>query len=302
VSILELAFRLTPRIPEPVLSLLASIAATLDRAFSPSRREGLRHNLESIGAWGHPLLATAHARRAVERAVFRSYHLGFLGYLAHRRTAAPGAREPRFVGAERLYRALASGRGAVVTAPHLGSWELAVLWLARLGFRVHVVTGNQFHASVSGSVRAAKESARIAVSTPEDGFIPLLATLRRGGLVILLADGDVFARGIPVRLFGAPAVLPAGPALLARRAIAPIVHAHTVREPGGAHRIVFESADRPDRGRAVADDVARLTEGVARALERAVAANIAQWCIFRPMVAPDGVPSEAAGGIVTHAA
>lgn len=302
MSILDLAFRLTPRIPDPALSVLATITAALDYAFSPSRREGLRHNLEAIGAWGHPLLATAASRRAVERAVFRSYHLGFFGYLAHRRASAPGAREPRFVGAERLYRALAAGRGAVVTAPHLGNWELAALSLARLGFDVHVVTGLQYHASVSGAARTAKESARIAVSTPEDGFLPLLATLKRGGLVLLLADGDVYARGIAVRLFGAPARLPAGPALLARRANAPIVHAYTVRDRGGAHRIVFESSERPDRALAVADDVRRLTEGVARALERAVAANVTQWCIFRPMVAPDGAPSAAANGIVPHAA
>ncbi|HET9952515.1 MAG TPA: lysophospholipid acyltransferase family protein [Candidatus Eisenbacteria bacterium] len=302
MSLLELAFQLTPRLPEPILSLVASLTAAIDHALSPTRREGLRHNLEAIGAWGHPLLATPAARRAVERAIFRSYHVGFLGYLAQRRTPAHGAREPRFVGAERLYRALSHGRGAVVTAPHLGNWELAVLSLARLGFVVHVVTGLQFHASVSRAARAAKESARIAVSTPEDGFLPLLGTLKRGGLVILLADGDVYARGIPVRLFGAPSVLPAGPALLARRADAPIVHAFTVRESGGAHRIVFESAERPDRALAVADDVARLTEGVARALERAVAANITQWCIFRPMVAPDGEPAAAARGVVTHAA
>ena len=302
MSILEFAFRLTPRIPDPALSVLASITAALDHAVSPSRREGLRHNLEAIGAWGHPLLATPASRRAVERAVFRSYHLGFLGYLAHRRASRPGAREPRYVGAERLYRALAAGRGAVVTAPHLGSWELAVLSLARLGFDVHVVTGIQYHESVTGAARAAKESARIAVSTPEDGFLPLLATLKRGGLVVLLADGDVYARGIAVRLFGAPARLPAGPALLARRANAPIVHAFTARDGGGAPRIVFESSDRPDRALAVADDVARLTDGVARALERAVAANVSQWCIFRPLVAADGEPSPAARGAVPHAA
>jgi KDO2-lipid IV(A) lauroyltransferase len=209
---------------------------------------------------------------------------------------------PRFVGAERLYRALSLGRGAVMTAPHLGHWEAGVLVFARLGFRVHVVTGLQYHASVSGSVRAAKESARVAVSTPEDGFLPLLLTLKRGGLVILLADGDVYARGIPVRLFGSPAILPAGPALLARRANAPIVHAYTVRDSGGDHRIVFESSDRPDRARPVAEDVMRLTEGVARGLERAVAANITQWCIFRPMVAAEGTPAGAANRIVTHAA
>lgn len=240
--------------------------------------------MEVIGAWGHPRLATDGARREVERAVFRSYHRGFLGYLAHRRERGPDARGPRFVGAERLYRALAPGRGAVVTAPHVGNWELGALALARAGFDVRVVTGLQYHGGIARAVRAAKESARVQVSTPEDGFLPLLETLRRGGLVLLLADGDVYARGIEVTLFGVAATLPAGPALLARRANAPIVHAYTVPDPDGAHRIVFESLDHPDRATAVADDVARMTDGVARSLERVVAAHVTRWCIFRPLV------------------
>jgi phosphatidylinositol dimannoside acyltransferase len=272
--------------------------AEVDFGLSPSRRDGLRQNLEAIAAWGHPRLATPGARRAAARSVFRSYHRGFVEYLSHRE-GGPGA---RFQGAEKLYRALAPGRGAVVAAPHLGNWELAALALARLGFRVHVVTGLQYHASVAGAVRGAKESARIQVSTPEDGFLPLLATLRAGGLVLLLADGDVYARGVPARLFGAGVELPPGPALLARRAGAPIVHAHAVRERDGSHRIVFESVDHPDRSLAVADDVARLTEGVARALERVIAANVTQWCIFRPLLAAPREASQRSARALTHAA
>jgi len=278
--------------------VLVALLAELDWALSTSRREGLRLNLETIGGWGHPLLATPSARRAAARAIFRSYHRGFLEYLSHRRNAS-GA---RFEGAEKLYRALAHGRGAVITAPHLGNWELAALALARLGFRVRVVSGVQYHAALAGAVRAAKESSRIEVSTPEDGFLPLVTTLRMGGLVLLLADGDVYARGLPVRLFGAPASLPVGPALLARRAGAPIVHAYALRERDGSHRIVFESTDRPDRARSVSEDVARLTEGVARSLERAIAANVTQWCIFRPLLPAEPVASPEPPKVVTRAA
>lgn len=304
VLLLEFASRAAARLPEPLLDAAASLLAAIDGAFSASRREGLRHNLAAIAAWGHPLLSSESMRRDAARAVFRSYHRGCLDYLAHRRGAHGPRHAPRFAGAERLYRAIAAGRGAVVTAPHLGNWELAGLTMARLGFRVHVVTGVQFHASVSRAVRAAKEADRIAVSTPEDGFLPLLRTLRSGGLVVLLADGDVSTRGGSVRFFGATAEFPVGPALLSRRAGVPIVHAYAVRERDGGQRIVFESVDRPDRSRPVAEDVARLTEGVVRALERAVAANVTQWCIFRPLVGvgAGSEPDAAAATIATHAA
>jgi KDO2-lipid IV(A) lauroyltransferase len=299
VTILEFAFQAAARAPEWLLDAAASFLATVDRLFSASRREGLRHNLAAIAAWGHPLLSSESMRRDAERAIFRSYHRGCLAYLAHRRGAASNL--PRFAGAERLYRVLATGSGAVVTAPHLGHWELAGLAMARLGFRVHVVTGVQFHATVARAVRAAKEAERMAVSTPEDGFLPLLRTLRNGGLVVLLADGDVFAGGETVRFFGVPAEFPVGPALLSRRADVPIVHAYAVRERDGAERIVFESVDRPDRCRPIAEDVARLTEGVVRSLERAIAANVTQWCIFRPFVGTGSEPGAAAAAIATHA-
>ena len=120
--------------------------------------------------------------------------------------------------------------------------------------------------------------------------------------MILLADGDVYTRGETHRFFGAPAEFPIGPALLARRAAVPIVHAYTVRESGGGDRIVFESTDRPDFSRRVGEDVSRMTEGVVRALERAVAAHVTQWSIFRPLVACGGDSESAAASAETHAA
>lgn len=284
----------------------AEALAAIDRSVSAGRREGLRANLERLGAWGHPLARTPSDRARTERAIFRSYHLGVIEYAASRGggRGADATGNVAFSGAERLYRALSEGRGAVVTAPHLGSWERAGVALARLGFRVHVVTGVQYHAAVAAAVRERKERERLAVSTPEEGFLPLLATLRRGGLVVLLADGDVHRRSRAVRLFGAPCAIPVGPALLARRAGAPLVHAHAARDEEGRHVISFDSADRPDRALSVAADVARMTDGVARALERAIAAHLTEWCIFRPLFDdPASLTQGAARGVrARHAA
>jgi KDO2-lipid IV(A) lauroyltransferase len=279
-------------------SAAAGLAA-IDRAVSVARREGLRENLDRLAAWGHPLAGGAADRARLERAIFRSYHRGFLDYAAAGEARGPGAL--RIAGAERLYRALAAGRGAVVTAPHLGSWERAGLALARRGFRLHVVTGVQFHAAVTAAERHRKERARISVSTPEEGFLPLLRTLRAGGIVVLLADGDVRTRSVPIRFFGAPTPMPLGPANLARRAGAPIVHAYTIRD-GDGDLVVFESVDAPDPRRAHAEDLARLTEGMARAMERAIAAHPAEWCIFRPLAAPASPEAHAAHAGPVHAA
>src|SRR5439155_21891560 len=135
------------------------------------------------------------------RAMFDSYHRFVLEYLAQGSmdSRALDARF-RFLGMELLYRALGPGKGAVVSAPHVGNWELAGLALARLGFRVHVVTGVPFHARVTALARMLKERERLLVSTPDDGFRPLVQTLGAGGVVVLLPAGDRAARSIGTAL------------------------------------------------------------------------------------------------------
>jgi len=279
------ALGVAPRIPPRAARALASLIAAVEYRFSPRRRAAVLSNLDVIGRSGHPRLARRADRERAARSVFRSYHRFFLEFLAQRRLIrAAWDRAFRFQGMEVLYAAVARGRGAIIAAPHLGNWELGGLALARLGFRVHVVTGTQLHPLFSGAARALKEESGISVSTPGDGFVPLLETLKHGGLVVLLVDGDVYTRGVSAPFFGRRVSFPAGPALLARRSEAPLLHAHSSRR-GDRHWISFDGADAPDRALSLERDLERLTGRVAAALERNVAADVAQWCIFRPFFA-----------------
>lgn len=284
--LLQAALALSARIPTVFLRRFASLIADVEYRWNVSRREAVLANLKQIGLTGHPRLKEARDRQREAHEVFRSYHSHLVEFLAQRRLAgAAWARAFRFEGMELLYAAAASGRGAVIAASHLGNWELAGLALTRFGFGVHVVTGTQWNPLFHGAVRSLKERSGIAVSTPQDGFMPLLASLRRGALVVLLVDGDVYTRGVPAAFFGRPVPFPAGPALLARRAGVPLLHAHTVRTDDG-HRIVFSGADRADRTLPLRRDVERLTARVAAAQERNIAAHVGQWCIFRPFFIP----------------
>ncbi|HEX7077823.1 MAG TPA: lysophospholipid acyltransferase family protein [Candidatus Eisenbacteria bacterium] len=277
------ALRIADSTPRGAARVLASLGGALQYRFDRPRRTAVLANLARMAEGGHPRLASARDRERAARAIFVSYLRFLFEFLAQRRmTDRALCATFRFQGTELLYRALAGGRGAVVAAPHLGNWELAGLALARLGFRVHVVTGVQLHPALSPAVRALKEGSGIRVSTPEDGFAPLLATLQGGGLVVLLVDGDVYARGLRAPFFGRETPFPAGPAILARRARAPLLHAHAERLRDGRHRISIDGWDEPDRSIPLARDLARLTERVARAQERNIAAHVTQWCIFRP--------------------
>ena len=244
-------------------------------SFPSERRRAVESNLDRIQGQADPGTALA---------IFQSYHRFLLEYLAQRSLDARAIDTHfRFRGMETLYAALERGRGAVVSAPHVGNWELAGLATARLGFRVHVVTGVQFHRRLTGLARLAKEKQRILVSTPDDGFRPLLRTLRESGLVVLLTDGDVFTRSLPTEFFGRRVPFPVGPALLARRSGAAVVHAHAERHPDGDHSVVFDGYDVPRAELPLREDLARMTQRIADAQERTIAAFLDQWCVFRPI-------------------
>lgn len=270
----------------------ARIIAAVQFRLSPARRRAVLANLARIAAAGHPHLSHPAARETTARRMFEAHHRGWIEYLgsAGTRGRMPRA-EIRLSGTEHLYRALSRGRGAVLTVPHLGNWEMFGPALAQLGLRVHAVTGVQLHRGLTREIRALKERDGVHVSTPEDGFLPLLDALRHGAIVALFADGDVFSRSLPTEFFGARIRFPAGPAILARRARVPIVHGHAVRIDRGGNRIrfdgIFDGVDEPDTSLGLQEDLSRLTACVARSLERSIAANVTQWCIFRPIWSQD---------------
>ena len=262
--------------PVSLLSSLARATSRLQYALPSKRKRAVESNLGWIlrSGGGRDLHRTA-------RSIFESYHRFILEYTLARRGL--DFSRFRFQGMETLYAALARGKGAVVSAPHVGNWELAGLATARLGFRVHVVTGVQFHARLTGSARRIKEREGLLVSTPSDGFRPLLRTLRERGLVVLLTDGDVFVRSVETVFFGRRIQFPVGPALLARRSGASVVHAHAERGTDGGHRVVFDGFEVPRPELPLREDVARLTRRIAEAQERTITSHLDQWCVFRPL-------------------
>jgi KDO2-lipid IV(A) lauroyltransferase len=280
----EAALTLAPTLPRRAADSLARATASVEFAMRSKRRRAVESNLDWIAESGRLAPDRSRSLGRTARSIFENYHRFVLEYLAQRSLDARALDDRfRFQGMELLYDALARGRGAVVSAPHVGNWELAGIALARLGFQVHVVTGVQFHARLTGSARALKERERILVSTPREGFRPLLWTLKRSGIVVLLTDGDVFVRSVETEFFGRRVAFPAGPALLARRSGAALLHAHAERNGEGGHVVVFDGATLPEPELSLEQDVRRITKGMAEAQERTIAAHLDQWCIFRPL-------------------
>lgn len=119
----------------------------------------------------------------------------------------------------RLRTSLA-GPGLVLALPHMGSWDFAGAWCARIGIAVASVA-ERLPDGMYERFRAAREGMGMTIyPVDQPRLLPILADeIRAGKMVCLLADRDLSARGIRVPWPDSPETIsvPAGPALLARR-------------------------------------------------------------------------------------
>ncbi len=230
--------------------------------------------------------ATRRERLAIVRDMMRSYNrMMFEFFRLPHLTRDELLHAVEVVGREHLEQAIARGRGVVITSTHIGNWELAAVVIAHWGYRLHAVAGVQLSRWLTPAVRETKAELALETVTPEDGFRRLLRALEHNDLVALMVDGDIFAQGTRVDLFGREMEFPAGPGVLAQRTGALIICGYCERNAPGRFRIVMEPALDP----ATFADTTALVKAVASISERHIREHLNQWCIFRPLweTAPD---------------
>jgi KDO2-lipid IV(A) lauroyltransferase len=179
----------------------------------------------------------------------------------------------RFEGFEVLERAMAEGRGVVGVTGHFSNWELLGACVARRLGGIAVLATTAYDENFDRLlVRYRRRLGVRTIYRTEPAAAPL-RWLRRGGFLGVLADQDIPSLpGVTVDFLESPARTPVGPALLARRARAPIIPMFIVRERDNNYRVVVEapitkSASRNVR-EAMKEDTAAWSAAVARWVER----------------------------------
>lgn len=122
---------------------------------------------------------------------------------------------------ERTLRgAHAAGDGVVVALPHMANWDHAGAWACLTGMPLVTVVERLRPERLYDRFAEYRTGLGMEVLPLTGGRQPLHTLVRRaraGGLICLVADRDLSATGVRVDLLDAPASLPAGPALIARR-------------------------------------------------------------------------------------
>jgi lauroyl/myristoyl acyltransferase len=230
------------RLPEGPLFRFAELAGDLWYRLAPARAAQARRNLRRVcrslaasGKGGPRVRAAADDPKALERLVRSAFRHSARYYLEVART--PGV-TPAFVDArlrmdtpELIAEAVVPGKAVLFVGLHFGSLELAVIYLA---FQVgETVTPMETidDPGLQAYFERTRGVAGIRLVGLREARRALLDALRGGIPVGLVGDRDLTGGGIAVPLFGAPAMLPMGPAMLAVETGVP-TYGMTVRRDG----------------------------------------------------------------------
>ena len=207
---------------------------------------------------------------------------------------SPGELDRRFrvEGYEHFAAALEEGRGMLVVLPHLGSWEWMAQWVARvLDVPVTAVVERlEPPALFEWFTELRREMGLHIVPLGPEAGKAVSQALKAGHVIALLSDRDITGSGIEVDFFGERTTLPGGPATLALRTGAPLVPVAMYDEPDGGHVAVVKPPLPVERKGSFREDVTRLTQDIATALEDLIRAAPDQWHLLQPNWPSDRTP------------
>lgn len=218
------AWRVTGKVPDPLVRGVFRLVADVTWLLRGGGVRQLEANLRRV----RPDATPAEVRRLALHGM-RSYmrYFGEAFALVGARPEQIDARV-RVVNADIVRAALAEDRMVVMALGHMGNWDLAGAWAVRNLGRTVTVAERLKPEALFQEFLAFREGIGleiIALSGAGGGvFRELVRAVKqgRGGLLPLLADRDLTARGVEVDLFGERARVAAGPAALSVATGAPL--------------------------------------------------------------------------------
>lgn len=269
-------------LPRTAAYAIADLAGRAWYRVAPDRRALVAENLARISA--------AAGRPASGRAMRHMVEQAFIGHARYWLELLRGPhyrreRIPDMVHVDEWDEVWAPiiRDGAVIAVPHLGNFEPVGHFVAAAGLKGVSPVEEAGPPELFEFLRARRASGQGVVVVPlSHAYRPMLAALRRGDIVALVADRDLAGDGVPVTMFGHATTLPAGPATLALRTGRPLIMARVLRVGPERFQVRAAAVEAPRTGQSAAD-VRALTEALAARFEEAIAEAPEQWwAAFQP--------------------
>jgi len=276
----KLAAQVARHLPEPVAATGARGLGRLAGHLARERRAQVERNLRRVD----PTLSGAALRRLVDE-TFESYARYYEESFRLPGTSAADLDAGfRPDGWHLLDAALAEGNGAIMALPHLGGWEWSGFWVTQVKQRpvTAVVERLDPPALFEWFVELRRSFGFGIVALGPEAGVATARALKENHTLALLCDRDLAGTGPKVEFFGETTTLPGGPATLALRTGAPILPTAIYFDgPTTRRSVVLPPLDTTRQGR-LRDDVQRVTQDLAHALEDLIRRAPEQWHLLQP--------------------
>ena len=283
------------RLPEAPLVRFAELAGELWYRLDRRRAAQARRNLARVATWlaAHEqgdaqVRAATRDPAALERlvrAAFRHYARYYVD-LARAPSYTPAYLADRFrvEQPDNLREAFQPGVGVMFVGLHFGALELqAYVAAVHAGQPLVSPMETVDNPAMQRYFARTRGAIGIRIVNLREARRELTAALRTGSPVGIVADRDLTGGGMPTMLFGAPASLPLGPALLAVETGAPAWITAVRRLPHCRYVGRIERLAIPSTGSRRAR-VEAVLDAQARAFEREIAVAPEQWwAVFFPI-------------------
>ncbi len=265
-------FRLISLFPMRLLQQFGKVIGALAWQFNTQARRVTEENLAICFPDMEAGERTALTKSSLQQLGMMAMELG---YVWCRPSEQILSRITAVHGRSHIDAAIAEGKGIVVLAPHIGSWELLGVYLAQ-----HFTLTNMYQPPDNPALDAMIYNARQRngsglVPTNVTGVKALLKALKRGELVGVLPDQvPPLESGEFAPFFGIPALTATMPFNLLRRTGAKAVVAYAIRVPDSAD---FHIIIEPVSEALYCDDSATSLAALNQSIERCVLAAPEQY-------------------------
>ena len=267
-------------LPEPAIRRLGMAAGWMSWWWAKERKAMAIRHMTRVH---NPDTDTKSIRRSA-RGVFTAYGRYWAETLWFRpRRFDRVRRRVTLVGLEHVRAAQGEDRPIIVALPHIGNWEMAGTLAGDTGVRITAVAEALENRRLAGwfTDLRAKLSIQVVLAEGPSTMRALLAALREGRLVALVADRNIGGKGIDVEFFGEVTSLPAGPAVLALRTGAVLLPGASYFKPRAGHQmVVCPPVSVPPKGVPRRAEV--MTQELAHRFEDLVKAAPDQWHLVQP--------------------
>ncbi len=267
------------RLPVPVARGIVSFVLQASFVLVPKKRRYVNDNFAHV--LGRPASSLEVRRKAL--AAYRSYARYVVELMRLPRLTDEQAQDlvdsSTLLPLEAFWKS--TGKGMILTTAHIGNLEGVARGIARHGWPIAAIADDSSFPELFDLLRRQRAAWGVSL-IPWRNLRELYGWLKREEILALIVDWGYRPEDVPVRLFGAWTTLPVGPAALAAKTGAPIVHI-AIRRSEDRRRFVVTYSEPIFVSSSEPAELQRATQAVADALEATIAAAPDQWYGFKPL-------------------